>query len=29
MRDVSYLGRKLPDRQTADVLEKLLGSNGA
>jgi integrase len=24
-----YLGRKLTDRQTADVLEKLLGSSGA
>jgi integrase len=24
-----YLGRKLTDRQTADVLEKLLGSDGA
>ena len=24
-----YLGRKLTDRQTADVLEKLLGSEGA
>jgi hypothetical protein len=24
-----YLGRKLTDRQTADALEKLLGSDGA
>jgi hypothetical protein len=24
-----YLGRKLTDRQTADVLEKLLGSEDA